>query len=486
MSENLLAKLANRWRPIGIAYGLAAISLALTLALVSSFGNQPSLVFDWILFTVVLGAVGANFLLVRRLGAQRFFGEIVDSRHKNLADLFQFAAWMAAAIFTLLQLVAASLAIQSWPTAAHLAISALLLGALVIPRFFIELALGLIYRFAEQAELREISQKKLLTLALADVVVLQKTGLVTTSERAVANYRLAVGTDLESPAELLAIAAGLAAKNAHPIDRAILAAAQHRSVDAIPMLDHRVIPGQGLMAIAEAKTYVMGGPVVLTSRNIDIHVSDLVAADAANQAGHTVAFIIRDGKLLGFIELVERLHPQAARSVDYLHWGRKYVVILTGDAHGVAKHLAEEIGADDFNAEVLPHQRAESIAKLIDEGSRVVVVADPGDQPAALQQAELAILYGVEEADLEETQKLPNAMSLANEDLLIFSEATAKISNLFRVFYQQLKLQIALAIVSLIGSGLFWGAMVLSPALIALLLLGSNLLTWRSMRTATK
>ncbi|MEY4434355.1 MAG: hypothetical protein RIR16_395 [Actinomycetota bacterium] len=486
MQDNLNLRIATHWRLISALFSAATIALAFAVALLSTISLGSTLVVDWVVFATLAVLLGGLQVLNFRLKNQTFSAELEPSLIGNRTDIFQVAVWAAAAVFAMLQLVAGLLQIQGWHTAGQLSLTALIVGALFVPRFYLEFVFGWIFRFAEQARLKDLSQSKLLTLAQADVVVLQKTGLVTTSERAVANYRLAVGTDLAAPAELLAIAAGLAVNNAHPIDRAILSAAAHRAVDAIPMVDHRVIPGQGLIAVADGQTYVMGGPVVLTSRNIDIHVSDLVAADAANQAGHTVAFIIRDGKLLGFIELVERLHPQAARSVDYLHWGQKFVVILTGDAFGVAKHLAEEIGADDFNAEVLPHQRAESIAKLIESGSKVVVVADPGDQPAALQQAELAILYGVEESDLEETQKLENAMSLADEDLLVFSEATAKISNLVSSWNQYLNLQILSAAVAIIASGLFWGAMAVPAVILALGLTALNLLTLKKLQSVTK
>jgi hypothetical protein len=77
-------------------------------------------------------------------------------------------------------------------------------------------------------------------------------------------------------------------------------------------------------------------------------------------------------------------------------------------------------------------------------------------------------------------------MSLADEDLLVFSEATAKISNLVSSWKQYLNLQILSAVVAIIASGLFWGAMAVPAAILALGLTALNLLTLKKLQSVTK
>ncbi len=69
-------------------------------------------------------------------------------------------------------------------------------------------------------------------------------------------------------------------------------------------------------------------------------------------------------------------------------------MMLTGDNKQVAKWVAEELGLDDFFAEVLPHEKAEVVKKVQSQGFKVAMVGDGVNDAPALVQADVGIAIG--------------------------------------------------------------------------------------------
>jgi Cu2+-exporting ATPase len=167
------------------------------------------------------------------------------------------------------------------------------------------------------------------------------------------------------------------------------------------IIDFRTIPGQGVTGLLENTTVILGGPVLLTSRNIEIDVTDLVRADTANQNGNTVLFLVREGELLGTIEIADVVRPTAKKAVFGLQLLRKRVAILTADATGVAGKLANELEVTEVLAEVLPHQKAAAIESLQADSSQVAMVGNAREDALALAAADVSIAIDATLEDLE-------------------------------------------------------------------------------------
>jgi Cu2+-exporting ATPase len=233
-------------------------------------------------------------------------------------------------------------------------------------------------------------------LGQVDMVLFDKTGTLTTAERRFVGAHLTHGSPLSSTDELIAIAAGVELQSDHPIASAIVEEAKRRDIEPHEIRDYRLIPGQGAAGTLDAQTIVVGGPIILTSRNMTLYVGDLVKCDAANHSGQTVLFVIRDSELLGWLELGDHIRPSSKDAVLALQYERKRVGLLTGDAQGVANWVAKELGLTETFAEVLPHQKSEVISRLQADTSKVAVVGDGINDAQALKQADVAVAFGVE------------------------------------------------------------------------------------------
>jgi Cu2+-exporting ATPase len=253
-----------------------------------------------------------------------------------------------------------------------------------------KLTAGILAR-ASQIGLTISDQTQFTNLANIDVVLVNKAGTLTSTARRVAKMRLAVGSPLTLETEVLALAAGVELNIAHPIAESIVREARRRQLDIPEVLDARVIPGLGVTGFLEGETITVGGPGLLTTRNIPIYVDDLVRSDAANQAGHTILYVLKAAQLIGMIELRESVLPESIDAVRSVHAQKVRVAMVTGDATGVAEQVAKELGIAEVFAEIVPSKKADVVRKLKTDGSRVAMAASLELESMALAEAHVGV-----------------------------------------------------------------------------------------------
>mgnify|MGYP000016384047 FL=1 len=224
-----------------------------------------------------------------------------------------------------------------------------------------------------------------------EVVLFNKAGTLTAPIRRVVKSRLAYGSPLSSQSELLALAAGIEAQIDHPIARSIVEEAARQNLQLPNVVDVRSIPGQGATGVLDGEAIFVGGPALLTAKNIPIYVDDLVRSDSANQLGHTVIYVVQNAQLVGMIELSETVLPEAAELVNAFHARKIRVAMITGDATGVANHVAEQLNIAEVFAEIVPSRKADVVRKLKSDGSKVAFVGRLETDALALSEAQIGI-----------------------------------------------------------------------------------------------
>jgi Cu+-exporting ATPase len=117
-------------------------------------------------------------------------------------------------------------------------------------------------------------------------------------------------------------------------------------------------------------------------------------AERLSAEGRTLAWVSRDGVLLGFVAIGDQLRSEAKEAVQGLRRLGLRVILLSGDALSTATAVAREVGIDEVIAEVLPDQKLEVIKRLQGEGRFVGMAGDGINDAPALAQADVGFAIG--------------------------------------------------------------------------------------------
>jgi Cu+-exporting ATPase len=117
-------------------------------------------------------------------------------------------------------------------------------------------------------------------------------------------------------------------------------------------------------------------------------------AEELRRGGQTVMFVAVDGTALGLIGVADPVKETTPEAIRELHASGLRVVMLTGDGRTTAEAVARSLGIDEFEAEVLPDQKAEAVKRLQQKGHIVAVAGDGINDAPALAQAEVGIAMG--------------------------------------------------------------------------------------------
>lgn len=225
---------------------------------------------------------------------------------------------------------------------------------------------------------------------LIDVVLFDKTGTLTEGRQGVATV---VATDGDQDA-LLALAASVEAPAEHPIARAIVAEAAGRGLAVGAVTEFEALGGRGATATVEGVAVTVGAPRLLAERGLEPSQALADAAQAAAASGQTVVYVLRGDEVAGLIAVADVVRPESEEAVRILHARGVRVAMLTGDSRAVGEAVAGQLGIDEVFAEVLPGDKAGTVARLQEGGARVAMVGDGVNDAPALAQADVGIAIG--------------------------------------------------------------------------------------------
>ena len=272
-------------------------------------------------------------------------------------------------------------------------------------------------------------------------VAFDKTGTLTHGRPEVVAVHPAPGEDGD---RVLAEAGAVESWSAHPLAQAVVAAARGRG--GIPTSSEvREVPAHGVEAVVDGVVVRVGKAAFVVPGGVPVPVADDDGGSGTELpgpapgpggavTGHTRVHVSQDGRFVGTIVLADVVRAETPRTLGQLHrMGVGPTVMLTGDAEGTARRVAQEIGLDDVRAELLPEDK---VAAVTDLERPVLMVGDGVNDAPVLAAADVGVAMGargsaaaVESADvvvmLDDLSRVPRLVLLGRHTMRVAWQAIA-------------------------------------------------------------
>ena len=223
-----------------------------------------------------------------------------------------------------------------------------------------------------------------------DTLVIDKTGTLTEGKPKVVAVIPTHGLDEK---DILRFAAAVESRSEHPIAHAIVAAAAERGIEPPDVRGFNSPTGKGVVGMIERHRVALGSAKFLGE--LGIAAADLEPlAERLRQDGATAIFLAVDGKAAGVIAVADPVRKTALGALKALKRAGIRIVMLTGDSRTTANAVAEKLGIDEVEADLLPEQKSQIVERLRREGRVVAMAGDGINDAPGLAAADVGIAMG--------------------------------------------------------------------------------------------
>ncbi|HIH78163.1 MAG TPA: cadmium-translocating P-type ATPase [Halobacteria archaeon] len=325
---------------------------------------------------------GSLIIEVNKTGKDSFISQITDLVEKAQASKSrtQDIANRAAFFLTILALTAGALTFALWLPSMDLGFSlerSVTVMVITCPHA-LGLAVPLVVAHSTSLSARKgilirdrVSFEKARAL---DIVVFDKTGTLTEGKFGVSDVVML--DDGYKKDDVLRYADSVEENSEHPIARAIASETKDRE----NIRDFKALPGTGVEAM-------VGGRKVRVVSSKEHEIPERLK-------DKTTVILVIDEKPVAIIALSDRIRKESVETVRELKKIGVKPVMLTGDREDVARNVAEELGIEEYFAEVMPDEKAQKIEELRRRGLMVAMVGDGINDAPALASADVGIAIG--------------------------------------------------------------------------------------------
>lgn len=231
-------------------------------------------------------------------------------------------------------------------------------------------------------------------LSSIDTVVFDKTGTLTNGKPEVTDI---VPNNDYSESDLLQLASSVEIKSEHPIAQAMVNKASEHSIRPLEISEFRSVSGSGVLALFQETKVFVGSP---KGKGNESDQQGTVPEDIKNKItdleseGKTVVGVFVEDNLEGLIAVADTLRDNAKCVINEIKKMNKDVILMSGDNNRTANAIARKLGINVVMAEVSPENKATEIAKLQNQGKKVMMIGDGINDAPALTQADIGIAMG--------------------------------------------------------------------------------------------
>jgi len=244
-------------------------------------------------------------------------------------------------------------------------------------------------------------------------LVMDKTGTITTGKFGI--DKVNVLDETYTKEQVLTLCKLGESFSNHPIAKAILEGNEEK-LDTKQVTEHKEIAGLGISFEYDGKTVLIGN-------------EKLVGIEGANQTtGVTTIYVSIDGKLMGSVELKDKVKDGVKETLNSLKKQNINIHMFTGDNISVAQSVANEVGIENVSAELLPQDKYEKLEALIasktNEQDKAAFAGDGINDSPVIARADIGISMGgvgvsssIEASDVvimtDEISKLKEAIDIS-------------------------------------------------------------------------
>jgi Cu+-exporting ATPase len=242
---------------------------------------------------------------------------------------------------------------------------------------------GVLIRNAEALEM----------LAKVDTLVVDKTGTLTEGKPQVGSIQIFEGAKFSND-EFLSLAASVEHTSEHPLARAIVRAAEQKSLPLNGVEGFHSTPGGGVEGLVQGKKVLVGTANFLHARGIQLPETQKGIAQAANASPASIVYVAAGTQAIGVILLTDRIKTSTPETIHALQQDAVRVVMLTGDRRTTSMTVARELGIEEVEPEVQPERKSDVVKRLRDQGRIVAMAGDGINDAPALAAAHVGIAMG--------------------------------------------------------------------------------------------
>lgn len=220
-------------------------------------------------------------------------------------------------------------------------------------------------------------------------IVFDKTGTLTYGKPEVVDV-----IDFTKDKDGFKILASLERYSSHILGKSIVEKYKKEGLDFYDVSEFEEIPGVGVKGKIDGKNYYLGNPKEISKIIKNLDESLMKKIDGFQKEGKSVVLLTNYEKIISIITIRDKLREDAKNLIDELKSMNIKPVLATGDNYSYAKWVKDEVGIEEFYAEVLPEDKMKIIKNLQDVGEVVAMVGDGINDAPSLKQADIGIAMG--------------------------------------------------------------------------------------------
>ena len=222
-----------------------------------------------------------------------------------------------------------------------------------------------------------------------NALILDKTGTITEGNPKVVDVAWKNGTSNKN--DLENILYSIENKSEHPLASAIVRHFTTETNKKVEVDSFESITGKGVAATVNGAKFFLGHEVFLFEQNISIDEDLLQRAAKLKAEANSIIFFADERETLCLVAIADTVRETSKEAIHLLKKMGIEIFMLTGDNHQTAFAVAQKVGIDSFQSELLPAQKAEFIKQLQKENKIVGMVGDGINDAQALTVADVSI-----------------------------------------------------------------------------------------------